>query len=638
VPNCPVLLCTFISCAVLKSMLAMAAAENTEVAALVPVRVRVHGLALGSTLGIRQGGTTVAVTLNDEYMIGAAAEANTALDLQLTSQPAGQQCAISELAPSLVPADSAPIFVRCRSLPAPTLQMPLTLPNQPLAVMLASSAVRPVAYPGIAYESRPGVLGGIFPYEFRLQSVSFNNIPQSLSTVSIDFRTGGMRFVPSAEGAYSINVEIRDSGNPQKQLVHTFSIEVAASRFVFVGINGVDDLAHGSLASPYRTLAYALTRTTSNQVIVFRKGTYPIDGFAVDDAHAKQFIAYPDEAVVLDLNYSGWVSVNTTQLPAARFENLDFTRVQQYGIFSDPSTSGLVIRQVRFRDGREGLTPSENPAFIHGYGDSAPLSRHRFLFQDNDFGTFVMNSSGAFAMTFFDVGESLIENNQLRLGATTGGIHDKDNSQRNTYRENYIEFSTQNANNNGFQVSAQANSDSVHIHHNLLINSGIRIGLQCFQETCYMRDHDLHHNTIDGAGIVFGWGAFNSGSFGTRVSHNLVRSSSAPYAWHSCLSAVPTAFATQLVARSNRFETSNALAMLDDECGGSAMNMSWTIWRDTRGMDTSASGSVLSATSDLVGAGPTLGLPGADPRRTLYGHLFPLTTLNPQVLFVDGFE
>ncbi len=616
------------------------AAERPAIAgANVPVKVRVQGLALGSTLSIRQGASTVEVTLNDEYVIGTPIEAGTPLDLQLMSQPPGQQCAISELAPSFVPADSAPIFVRCRFVPVPTFIMPQTLPNAPLSVLLGASAMRPAAYPGIVYESRPGVIGGIFPYEFRLQSVTFNGVQQSLAVIALDFRTGGLRFVPATEGNYNITLEIRDSGSPQKVLQHTFLIDVAANRFVFVAPTGVDDPAHGSRALPYRTVAYALPRTSSNQLITLRKGSYATGGFGVGDANAKQFIAYPDEVAVFDLGYAGSIDVRIDLPPAARFEGIDFTRVQQHGLLSDPSKSGLVVRHARFLDGREGPVALDNPAFIHGFGDGPPLTRHRLLIQDNDFGPFVMSSAGAYATTLFDAGDSLIENNQLRLGATTGGLHDKDNSQRNTYRQNYIEFSSANANNEGIQVSAQSNSEMVHIHHNLLVNSGVRLGLQCFQETCFMRDHDVHHNTMVEGGMLFGWGVFNPTSQGTRISHNLMRSTTAPYAWHSCMSTLPSAFSTQLSARSNRLETASALAMRDTECGGSApMNMSWSTWRGTHAMDTVAAGSVLSVGSDLVGMGPTLGLPAGDARRAMLGHLYPLPVVIPDQQFADGFE
>ena len=616
---------------------ASVAAQTTGDA--VPVVVRVQGLALGNVLQLRHAGSTLTATLNDQYTFANAALSGAPLDLQVTVQPLGQQCALSTLAPSVVPADSAPIFVRCRHLPAARIVMPTTLPDNPLAILLGTSAMRARAYPGLPYESRMGVVGGIFPYEFRLTALSLNGAPQSLDGVSIDFRRGTLRFTPMTAGTYTFQMEIRDSGSSQRVLAHTFAITAATTDFVFVAPYGVDATGRGSLAQPYRSLAYALARTTSSQLIMLRKGTYVTGGFGVDDSHAKQFLAYPDEVVTLDLDHAGWISVNIDQAPAARFEDLDIQKVQQYGFFSDPSKSGLVIRNVRFVDGREGPVTSENPAYVHGRSHNLPDPRHALLVQDNDFSPLQMVSSGTYAMTLFDAGDSLIENNQMRVGTNSGAVHDKDNSQRNTYRENYIEFAAGAVSQNGIQISAQANSEKVHIHHNLLVNGGMRLGLQCFQETCYMRDHDVHHNTISGPGVLFGWGIFNPTSAGTRISHNIMRSNAvAPYAWHSCLGSVPAAFTAQVNASGNRFETTSTRAMRDTECTGGPMNLSWAAWQNTHGLDSNASGSVVSSTSDLTGAGPTLGLPINDARRPLLGHLYTISSSAPDDVFRNGFE
>jgi hypothetical protein len=353
----------------------------------------------------------------------------------------------------------------------------------------------------------------------------------------------------------------------------------------------------------------------------------------IDDSRAKQFIAYPDEVVVLDQNHSGDISIRVATAPSARFEGFDLTRVQQWGFVSDPSLSGLIIRHARFLDGREGPTKSENPAFIHGWGSE--VTRHRFLVQDSDFGAYHETlGTEAYATTLFDAGDSLFENNQVRTG-TTGGFHDKDNSQRNTYRENYIEATVANANRNGIRVSGQYGSDRMHIHHNLLINSGVAIGGQCLTEGCAMRDHDVHNTTMVGGGILLRWGAFNPDSSGTRISANILSSATwTPYLWWSCLNSVPANFSTQLYAARNRIETTAALALSDGECGGSPMNMPWSTWRNTHGLDTSASGSVVSATSDLVGQGTQTGLPPNDPRRPGLGHLY----LNTATIFADSFE
>ncbi|GAA5170466.1 hypothetical protein GCM10025770_33430 [Viridibacterium curvum] len=560
---------------------------------------------------LRHGSESVSATLNQPYAF-ATSVAGSALNLSVTAQPVGQLCAVSALAPATVPTDGAPVFVRCVSQPAARITLPDTLPNDALTVRIG---LRDVAYPGIPYESRPGVAGGIFPYEYRIKSLTLGGVAQSTAGVSLDFRRGTVRFTPASEGTYVLTLEIRDSGATQKTLEQSFTIQSAAARFLFVATDGVDAAGRGTRTTPFRTLAYALANSSSSQAIVLRKGSYQT-GLIIYDDKAKQFLAYPDEVVTLDLNKTYDISVRSDAAPTARIEGFDVTGVRQWGIVSDPSKAGVVIRNMRFLDG-EAANNGENPAFIHGWGDSGPAWRHKFLIQDNDFGTYVGNG---YATTLFDAGESIIENNQLNLGKVFGGFHDKDNSQHNTYRENYIVFSDANRTGMGIQISAQDNSANLHIHHNLLINAGIHLGLQCFQSSCYMRDHDVHHNTVVRSGIGVNWGPFNPTSYGTRISYNLISNGSqAPYGGLSCQSR-PANLATQMSVAANLIESSNSLAFKDSECTGNDMN--WAVWQGTYGFDTTASGSSVSSTSALTGSGALTGLPASDARRGTRGHQY----------------
>lgn len=616
--------------AVLAVLLVLNAAPVAIAGNLVPVNVRLEGLALGNALSLRQGGVTVSASLNGPLVIGQA-EAGTPLSIEVLSQPAGQTCALSAQAPTLVPGSAAPVFVRCVHGVAPRLTMPATFPDDPLAWWLDGAGLRPMAYPGLAYESRPGVVGGQFPYEFRLLAMRFNGQPMSTAAASLDFRRGTLRFVPAAAGTFEFDIEARDSGIVQKVAQRTFAVTAATNRFLFVAPNGVDAPGRGSITQPFLSIPYALAQGTSAQALMLRAGTY-VGRFDLNDGRTRQIVAYPDEVPVIALDQTGNITVRFDQAPAARLEGVDITGVRQYGIVSDPSLPGLVVRNVRFLDGVVA-NGGENPAYIHGWGDE--LTRHRFLVQDSEFA----NYPAGYATTWFDAGDSLFENNQVRLGASTVGVHDKDNSQRNVYRENFIEYAPGFANNNGIQISAQYNSEKVHIHHNLMINTGVLLGGQCVQDPgCYLREHDVHHNTLAGGGVVLRWGVFNATSADTRMSNNLIRSTAAPYAWASCLNTVPAGFAVQVRARANRLETANANAMRDTECGGSVMNMSWATWRNTYGLDTVASGSVVSATSDLVGTGALTRLPAGDPRLSTLGHRYPLPDSASDSIFANGFE
>lgn len=584
----------------------------------VPLNVRVQGLTLGGTLRLGHGNASLEATFNNQpYAFTSQVAAGSPLDLRVLAQPQGQRCTVSELAPATVPADGAPVFVRCRQTSAPRVVLPETLPNAPLAV---SFGVREAAYPGLPYESRPGVVGGIFPYQFSLQSVTFNGAAQGLDTVALDARQGTLRFTPGAEGRYAITVEVRDSGATQKVLTHTFEITAAASRFVFVSPDGADSPGRGGRATPYRTLAHAIEQASADQVLMLRRGTYLAAGVKLYDNRAKQLLAYPDEVVTLDMASSGDLTARFTGLPMGRVEGFDIVNVRQYGIVSDPSIAGLVIRHVRFVNGVEGPNISENPAFIHGWGGDTTPYRHKLLIQENDFGRYV---GAGYATTLFNAGYSLIEDNQVRLGAgVNGGFHDKDHPIHNTYRRNYLEFTDADRNSSsGIQMSAQHSSEHVHVHHNLIVNGGVLLGTQCVQDDCFMHEHNVHHNTLVGGGIGQSWGVFQPLSGGTRVSHNIIASREQPaYGGLSCVRGRPAGFTTQMTTATNFVESSHPLAHRDFEC--SEHHYTWSEWR-AFGRDTAASGSVVTATPFLTGSGITTGLPAGDSRWATFGHLYP---------------
>ncbi len=580
------------------------------------LNVRLQGLALGNSLQMAHGSNTITATLNDTYSFPLQGAAGSVVDLRILAQPQGQICAPTLSSPDTVPTDNRPIFMVCVHQTAAKVTLPDTVPNAPLSV---SFGLREKAYASMPYESRPGVVGGIFPYEYRVTGYSVNGQSASSSGISLDFRRGTVRFTPQTQGTHVLTMEIRDSGATQKTLTQSFTINVGVSGFLFVAPNGIDSVGRGQLGLPFKTVAFALTQSQPTDVIMLRRGTYLTGAFLLNDARAKQLLAYPDEVVTLDLNRAGAIGIGISSTPSVRLEGFDITNVQQWGIVSDPSPSGIIVRNTRFLYG-VSINNGENPGFIHGWGDGAAAWRHKFLVQDSDFGTYV---GPGYSATLFDAGETLFENNQMRLGdIATGGIHDKDNSQNNVYRENYVEFSNANRTGYGIRISAQSNSADVHIHHNLLVNGGIMLGGQCFNELgCYMRNHDIHHNTIANESVVISaWGPFNSTSFGSRASNNIISSrTSAAYTGISC-SARPGNLNTAFDTRANLIETTNALAFKDSECTGN--DMTWAVWQGTYGFDTTASGSTISATTSLIGAGPLTGLPTSDVRIGTRGHQY----------------
>lgn len=586
------------------------------------LNVRVEGLALGSSLAITHGSNTITATLNDRYSMPLSGSIGSALNLSIGAQPPGQMCALSPDSDSTVNASNRAVYVRCVHQSVAKLTLPNTEPNLPLNLLFG---LRERAYPGIMYDSRLGVSGGIFPYEFRLTGYTVNGVTANSAALSLDFRRGTLRFRPQTSGTHVVAIEVRDSGATQKTLTQSFTIDVATNSTLFVAANGIDNPGRGSLSSPFETIEYAKSQSQPNQIIMVRGGLYlPSIPIKLDDTRAKQVIAYPDEEVMLDFQnadrYFGSFEANVQQSPRARIEGVAATNIAQWGIASGFSPGGLVVRNVRFTYGKS-VNGGENPGFLFAWDNAraeeggTPLPHHRLLLQDNDFGTYV-GPAGA-SMVAYDVGDAIIENNQSRLGDTViGGWIDKDNPFNTTYRENYVEFSgTGEA--DGIILWEQWGGDNVHVHHNLLVNAGITIGSMCTQDGCVMRDNNVHHNTLAGGVIKLSWGVYNPGSSGTRISHNIIASRlAAPYSTY-CY-AIPSGGASKVSAGTNLIESTNSLASDDTGCGG---DFSWAEWQ-ALGRDTTASGTIRSTTPVVSGSGGTTGLPVGDVRRGVFGHLY----------------
>src|SRR5690606_9975692 len=134
----------------------------------------------------------------------------------------------------------------------------------------------------------------------------------------------------------AFDIEVRDSGVPQKTLLRTLAVTAAADRFLFVAEDGADSVGRGSIDQPLRSIPYTLSQSDPDQVLMLRGGLYS-GRFALLDGHARQIVAYPDEVPLISLEQDGAIDVRIDDPPAARIEGVDITGVRQYGIISDPS-------------------------------------------------------------------------------------------------------------------------------------------------------------------------------------------------------------------------------------------------------------------------------------------------------------
>ena len=163
------------------------------------------------------------------------------------------------------------------------------------------------AYPGLPFNIRAAVVGGMYPFTY-----SLNNAP-----VRDDYQFADGR----DELAQPDQQRQPDPGCPRRRKVHqvsqTWSISVSTTGFRFVdAVNGSSSGA-GPVSSPWRTLLDVQSRGASNEIVYFRSGVYDTAGIpTVNSASSCEsssttdrdpiiWLAYPGESPIIDHRYSG---------------------------------------------------------------------------------------------------------------------------------------------------------------------------------------------------------------------------------------------------------------------------------------------------------------------------------------------
>lgn len=599
------------------------------------LKVRVNGLNIGKTLILKNnGGDPLSITRNASYfyLFPQALSNGSSFSVTVASKPAEQNCSVFPATGTVGAANAEMIFVTCSNIETASTQVSTEgYPAQPLQVPLGNIGIRNKAYPNILYESRIGVNGGVFPYEFRIAGLTKNGQAISPSGVSIDFRKGILRWLPAEVGNYVVTVKIKDSRastfTGSAEITQAFPIEVTTAKFSFVDIkSGVDAVSSGSINSPYKTIKYALTNAPLANTVYLRKGFFPAREISLNNSTPAELLAYPNERVIVDNEFRNINVSESTRV--VRVEGFDFINMRQWGFHVDPAWIGLVIRNNRFINGREykngeagDVGTAENPGFIFTRSDS--YTRHNnILVQDNYFGPFIIRSwinggdgtvrtSGGAAATFFDVKNAIVENNFLET-ETENGFNDKDNTQFNTYRENTI----LKASGQTVHLMGQYGARGAYVHHNLLIGSGVVVGTQCGSD-CGMEDIYIHHNTLIDGGIGWSWGLFNATSKNFQVHRNVISNTKgAPH--QICQDRdLTSAFAQTKIDR-NLYVKPPLLIMNNDWCP-EYNDADKSKWQNMLGFDLNG---IFTTTSPLTGSSTMIQLRSDSPYYLLYGHIY----------------
>ena len=236
------------------------------------------------------------------------------------------------------------------------------------------------AYPGLTYNIRAAVIGGRYPYSFKL-----TRAPEGMT---VDRRRGEINW-PNPQKDADAALEVTDSAG--KKIDAAWTIHVATDRFLFVdAANGKSPAqgGTGAIDHPFRTISDFYpddertglrTSQYTDWAVYFRAGTYKLDGFksgwgGVDtkewmnfrDPHPNVLMAYPGEAVTFDLENK--YSLKIYKHSGFCLDGIRFRGMKNYGfaIQFGPEPRDVQLTTLRRLD-LHGLGPTtgyENQSFI----------------------------------------------------------------------------------------------------------------------------------------------------------------------------------------------------------------------------------------------------------------------------------
>jgi|TARA_B110000908_G_scaffold112398_1_gene131804 hypothetical protein len=468
---------------------------------------------------------------------------------------------------------------------------PTVWPDWSLATV---GGIQEKAYPALNYETRIGVIGGRYPYDF--------SITTGPSGLTVDPRTGVVSWSVPITGSYSVSILIVDSSS--KQISYDYVLNVTTNGFYFVSPSGLA-ANNGSIGSPWPGISHAVSNTNSSDVVYLRGGDYSANNISINSGSASMWLAYPSEAP--RLNVAGTpITVTAQSGEFTLFSGLDVFNCGNRCFFLEQSRN-VTFYKNRLRDLNSSCAGC-NPSFLYFSGHNTSAARHDMIkVMNNTFSELSANSASETdgAVVAFDVHNSLFEDNELRAMGNYG-FADKDNTYRNTYRGNYIEGT-----HNGIGLKGQSGSNNIHVHHNLV--SGAQGMPICEYGPC--TDFYIHHNTIIDGNIVFRGGVSNSNSGNINFAYNVFTSVSSSAAFWS---TDPVAFAsvltgTKLNANHNIIEADTS--RIAGNYWGGARYISQNEWTSS-GHDTAS----LFTSPNLQGSGISTGLSPSSQYYGIYGH------------------
>lgn len=348
------------------------------------------------------------------------------------------------------------------------------------------------AYPGIEYNIRAAVTGGIYPYTF-----SLSNAPAGMT---INASTGEISWPNPQVNSGTITLSVTDFENTTVKT--TWAITVSTNGFRFVDskqqINGT-----GTLTSPFNSLINMQSGTsTHSDIIYFRSGTYNlVNQYLLDgtnpvmlfESEPYTWLGYPNETV----NIQGPSGARFTEmyLDNLNFINFTFNALAAYG-----TRHYTTIRRCKFSNLNSTYTatnPNVNQGYIFTTGATGSPQGYYLVIQDSEFNDF---TSGDAIGSLYYGSYAVIEDNYIHDGGyinpgsniNATGISLKMSYDHATIRSNKI-IMPQN-----MPIDLYRRHSNIEIDHNLIValqKGAIRPPALNF---FYNNNVFIHHNTIIG--------------------------------------------------------------------------------------------------------------------------------------------
>ncbi len=252
------------------------------------------------------------------------------------------------------------------------------------------------AYPGIEYNIRAAVTGGMYPYAFAL-----DNAPAGMT---INAASGEIVWADPQANAGPIVLTVKDAENTTVSTM--WSISVSTSGFLFVD-DSYSGTATGSITQPFSSIGNLLSKAGSanaNDIVYFREGTYRLPSSVTITSKPQSWIGYPGEKASIDaMGYT--LSIYTSFY----FDNLTIHNMLDHGIHG--GSAYTTIRRCRFYDLTSSTSVNNNQGMLFLEGCK------NLVIQDNEFTAF----TGGQAMgSLYSVTKALIENNYTHDGGYAG--------------------------------------------------------------------------------------------------------------------------------------------------------------------------------------------------------------------------